>query len=89
MNAVRFLVSGKVQGVWFRASACEKALSLQLRGYARNLVDGRVEVVAQGQQAALDALESWLQRGPPLARVSAVHREALADLVEFDGFAAR
>ena len=74
MSAARFLVRGKVQGVFFRASAREEAQRLALRGHARNLRDGSVEVLAAGEDAAIDALELWLRRGPPLARVDAVER---------------
>ncbi|GAB1408327.1 acylphosphatase [Thermomonas brevis] len=74
MAARRFLVSGKVQGVWFRASTREQALALGLGGHARNLDDGGVEVLARGELAALEALERWLHVGPPHARVDAVRR---------------
>ena len=74
MPAVRFLVSGKVQGVFFRASTREQALKLGLRGYAKNLPDGRVEVLAEGDERALDALERWLCVGPPMAKVETVER---------------
>jgi acylphosphatase len=74
--AARFLVSGKVQGVFFRASTCEQARRLGLRGHARNLPDGRVEVVSAGTEEAVDALGRWLERGPPQARVEKVLREA-------------
>jgi len=73
--AARFFVSGRVQGVFYRASAREQALGLGLSGYARNLSDGRVEVLAGGDPAALDALERWLWQGPPAASVAAVTRE--------------
>ena len=73
-SAARFLVSGKVQGVWFRASARDQAVSLGLRGYARNLPDGRVEVLAVGDEAAIDELAAWLRQGPPLARVDELER---------------
>lgn len=73
--ARRFWISGRVQGVWFRAGTREQALALGLSGYARNLLDGRVEVLAQGEPAALDALQHWLQRGTPLARVERVEVE--------------
>ncbi len=76
MRAARFLVSGKVQGVFFRASTRERALDLGLSGRATNLPDGRVEVVAAGDAAALDLLEAWLRLGPPAARVESVVREA-------------
>ena len=72
MSAARFIVSGKVQGVFFRASARDHALKLGLRGYAKNLADGRVEVLAAGDDAALDALTAWLREGPPMARVDVV-----------------
>jgi acylphosphatase len=75
----RFIVSGKVQGVFYRASAREQALAFGVAGYAKNLPDGCVEVLATGADAALDALEAWLRRGPPAARVDAVVR---ADLPE-------
>jgi acylphosphatase len=74
MAAARFLIGGKVQGVFFRASTRERALDLGLSGRATNLQDGRVEVVAEGDAAALDALEAWLQHGPPQARVGRVER---------------
>lgn len=86
MSAVRFLVSGKVQGVWFRASTREQALGLHLQGFARNLHDGSVEVIALGEEEALDALEAWLQHGPPLAEVIHVRREVLSPLPLFSGF---
>ncbi|MCX7513893.1 acylphosphatase [Frateuria sp. STR12] len=74
MAAARFLVSGVVQGVFFRASTREQAQRLGLTGHARNLADGRVEVIAHGAPAALDALEQWLWQGPPAAQVAAVQR---------------
>lgn len=82
MAAARFLVSGRVQGVFFRASTKEQAVQLGLSGSAVNLPDGRVQVVACGAPGAIDALELWLQRGPPAARVDEVLREPLADLLE-------
>lgn len=70
--ARRCFVSGRVQGVFFRASTRERAQQLGCRGYARNLVDGRVEVLAVGEPAAVDALIEWLWRGPPAAQVADV-----------------
>ena len=75
MSAARFYVAGKVQGVWFRASTREQAISLGLRGYANNLRDGRVEVLAVGDAAAIDRLAEWLSHGPPMARVDRLLRE--------------
>ena len=67
-----WLVSGRVQGVSFRAATRDQALALGLDGSACNLGNGQVEVFAYGAPAALDQLETWLQRGPPAARVDAV-----------------
>ena len=76
MPAARFLVSGKVQGVWFRASTRDEALRLGLDAcHAINLPDGRVDVRVSGDAAALDALQAWLRHGPPLAWVEGVARE--------------
>jgi acylphosphatase len=71
----RCLVSGRVQGVWFRASTVQRARGLGVTGYARNLADGRVEVLACGEPSAVDALCTWLWEGPPAARVADVRVE--------------
>jgi len=75
MPASRFWVSGKVQGVFFRASTREQALRLGLSGRARNLADGRVEVIAAGDGQSLEKLARWLQEGPPSSKVESVARE--------------
>ncbi|HTV87111.1 MAG TPA: acylphosphatase [Dyella sp.] len=85
MNGARFHVSGRVQGVFFRASTRREALRLGLRGYARNLADGGVEVIACGTPEALGELEQWLWQGPPAARVEKVVRGDYTDTVA-DGF---
>jgi acylphosphatase len=77
----RFLVFGKVQGVYFRHSARLEARRLVIRGIARNLPDGSVEVVAQGGAEAVEELRLWLQRGPAQARVDGV-RETSPDEAE-------
>lgn len=77
---VKCLISGKVQGVFFRASTREQALSLGVSGYARNLADGRVEVMACGEKDAVDRLRGWLTRGPAGARVTAIACETLENL---------
>jgi acylphosphatase len=70
--ARRCYVSGRVQGVFYRASTRERALELGCRGYARNLPDGRVEVLAVGADDAVLALIKWLWQGPPAAHVTDV-----------------
>ena len=79
MASARFTVSGVVQGVFFRASAQNRARELGITGHARNLADGRVEVIASGTPPALADFEAWLHEGPPRARVDAVAREDIAE----------
>ena len=69
----RFRITGRVQGVYFRQSTRAEAERLALKGFARNLPDGSVEVLAQGGAAAVAELHRWLHRGPRGARVEAVH----------------
>lgn len=69
---VKCLVSGRVQGVWFRASTQREARRLGVTGYARNLADGRVEVLACGNDAAVAELKEWLWQGPTAAAVDNV-----------------
>jgi len=75
---IKALVSGRVQGVFFRESTRRQALQLGLTGYAINLSDGRVEVLACGDPAQLESLVRWLHTGPEHARVTNVDRRKLA-----------
>lgn len=68
-EAYRFIATGRVQGVGFRQATAEKASHLLLQGWVRNLDDGRVEGYATGSPEALLQLRSWLEHGPPIARV--------------------
>ncbi|MDH5833176.1 acylphosphatase [Luteimonas kalidii] len=86
MAAARFRVEGRVQGVGFRAATRAQALVLGLRGYARNLADGGVEIVAEGGPDALDALARWLEDGPPTAQVERVGRFVHAENDPGPGF---
>jgi acylphosphatase len=86
MDAARFFVSGRVQGVAFRAYTRAQANALGLSGYARNLVDGRVEVLAVGDADAIEHLAEWLRHGPPSARVDDIVREPVADTAGNEGF---
>lgn len=70
-----WVVSGRVQGVGFRWFVKRSADALGLAGWTRNLPDGRVRVAARGPKEALDALQSTLRKGPPLARVDHVETE--------------
>jgi len=78
-RAIRCFVSGRVQGVFYRACAADEAARLELDGSVRNLADGRVEVVAAGRDEALAELVAWLWKGPPRARVDAVEIEEWRD----------
>jgi acylphosphatase len=75
MKARRCWVSGRVQGVFYRASAAQRAAELGLSGYARNLPDGRVEVLVVGPVEALRQFTDWLAIGPSAARVIEVRIE--------------
>ena len=72
----RYIVSGRVQGVFFRASTASVAHRLGLRGRATNLRDGNVLVIAIGAPAAVEELGRWLHDGPPSARVTDVQESA-------------
>ena len=71
----RFLVAGRVQGVFFRESTARQARKLAVTGHAVNLPDGRVEVLACGDSQNISMLSDWLNDGPPAARVDAVSVE--------------
>jgi acylphosphatase len=77
MIARRCIVSGRVQGVFYRKSAQSRARELGVRGHARNLVDGRVEVLAVGEPAAVEAFVAWLWEGSSASRVTGVEVEPL------------
>lgn len=75
----RCLVAGRVQGVFYRATAANKAQELKIDGYARNLPDGRVEVLAGGEQRAVDEFTQWLWTGSSASKVTAVEVQDASD----------
>jgi acylphosphatase len=75
---VHVVVSGRVQGVFFRAETAQRARALGLGGFARNTADGRVEAAFEGDPDDVDAMVRWMHDGPPLARVDDV------DVIEED-----
>lgn len=77
MICVRCIVSGKVQGVWYRDTTRRKAQSLSLTGHAINLPDGTVEVVACGQASQVKTLQEWLWEGSQYSEVSSVACESI------------
>ena len=89
MKATRFLVSGIVQGVGYRFFTARAARSLGIRGFVRNLPDGRVEVVAAGEEDALLEFKEVLRRGPAGALVNDATASEVALDHEPDGFEIR
>lgn len=87
-KTVKVEISGRVQGVWFRAWTCEQAESLGLDGWVRNRRDGSVEALVSGPDNDVDALLDLLWQGPPAAKVTSVHSEELKDPPE-SGFLQR
>ena len=78
MKAFRYLVAGRVQGVGYRYYALRCAEAAGVAGFARNLPDGRVEVVAEGDEGALGGLEARLRQGPSFGHVESLEREEIA-----------
>ena len=78
MRRIRAIVSGRVQGVSYRASTAEKARQLGLVGWVKNLPDGCVELEAEGPPDQVAALVTWCHHGPPSARVDQVAVEELS-----------
>ena len=83
---VHLKVSGRVQGVYFRASTVEEARRLRLTGWVMNCRDNSVEIVAEGETEQLEKLIYWCRGGPPGARVQEVHTEWEAPKGEFQSF---
>jgi acylphosphatase len=88
-RCVRAVVSGRVQGVWFRESTRQCAEELGIRGYVRNLHDGRVEAVVAGDAPAVAAALEFLRDGPPMARVDHIEIEEPYASEELRGFRVR
>ncbi|MDQ4076382.1 MAG: acylphosphatase [Chloroflexota bacterium] len=89
MRRVHLFIDGRVQGVFFRASTREKARQLGVDGFVRNLRDGRVEIVAEGDEQALNRLIEWARNGPPDAYVTEADISWEEPRGEFSGFTVR
>jgi acylphosphatase len=81
-----FLISGRVQGVFFRDNTKKEAIKLGLQGSAVNLSDGTVKVFLRGESKDIDLLERWLHKGPELARVDSVIEVDIDQQLELNGF---
>ena len=88
-KSLHCIVSGKVQGVYFRAFVQEQAQSLGLRGWVRNLKDGKVEILAQGAETAFTELKELLWQGSPRALVDMVEAEFIDYDKTYPGFEIR
>ncbi len=86
MIRARLTISGRVQGVNFRASARDMARAHRLSGWVRNRVDGNVEAVVEGEEAAVQAFTTWCHHGPPGAYVADVQVTPEPYAGEFEGF---
>ncbi len=86
---VHLVVSGRVQGVAFRALAADEGRRLGVAGWVRNLPDGRVEAEAEGERRAVEALVAWCRRGPPAAEVADLQVEWKAYGGELGAFEVR
>ena len=89
MKGLHLFVQGKVQGVFFRKSTQQKAISLRIVGWVRNRKDGRVEVYAQGREEALILLLQWCGKGPKLAKVERVDMDWLDPRDDISNFEIR
>jgi acylphosphatase len=83
------LIRGRVQGVSFRYYTMEKARALGLEGWVRNLFDGRVEAVFEGEDAIVGQMVKWCETGPPSALVESVELETGMPTGEYQGFVIR
>lgn len=89
-KSYRFVVSGRVQGVFYRASAQARAQELGLRGWVRNRSDGTVEGLASSPDAAaLESFREWLGRGPPRAQVQSLDWTPVDEPFDATGFEVR
>jgi acylphosphatase len=86
---VHLVIDGLVQGVSFRAFASDEAHKLGLKGWVKNLPDGRVESIAEGPKDKLDAFVAWCHHGPEMARVSGVKTDWADATSEFQSFGVR
>lgn len=77
MRKVRIMISGRVQGVYFRAFTQNKAKQLGVKGSARNLPDGRVEIIAEAESGTLEEFIKWCGKGPITARVDDIEMTEL------------
>ena len=86
MKRAHVIVQGRVQGVYYRASARDHARRLNLKGWARNCANGNVELMVEGEERQIEQLIAWCHQGPPAAVVTQVEVEWQTATGEFAGF---
>ena len=88
MQCFKFVINGRVQGVCFRASTVRfvNKKKLNIRGYVKNMSNGDVEVLAQGDNENLDILHNWLKKGPIMAKVISVKVVKIDSFCDYDDF---
>jgi acylphosphatase len=89
ISNVHVIISGRVQGVFFRANTKQQAEKLDISGWVRNTNDGKVEAVFQGNENAIDEIIKWCHIGPPLSKVVKVEVKKQKPTNEFDSFSIR
>lgn len=89
MKQVEIIVSGKVQGVFYRHYTCKQADKLGILGYVQNLVNGDVKIVAQGEESQVDQLITWAKSGSPNAQVQNLYWVSVENLDRFSKFTVR
>ncbi|MFH1393783.1 MAG: acylphosphatase [Candidatus Micrarchaeota archaeon] len=89
MERLHIIITGKVQGVFFRANAKEQADRLGVKGFVQNLCDGGVEVIAEGERKDLEELLDWCYHGPAEAKVTDIEFGWLQPKNEFRSFEIR
>ena len=85
-SKVHVIISGRVQGVWFRASTKSKAEQFGITGWVRNTSDGNVEAVFEGDEKIIEEILEWCNHGPPLAKVDNVEIKKQPSSNDFDQF---
>jgi len=85
-SRVHVIISGRVQGVWFRASTRDKAEQLGLKGWVKNTYDGKVEAVFEGEEKQIQDMINWCYQGPPMAEVKDVEVKKQPPTSHYDGF---
>lgn len=89
MQAITAIISGRVQGVWFRGSTQKKAMELGLTGWVKNTTDGSVYLEAQGEKLQLEIFISWLSKGPNYSRVDQVDIKWIEATTQYISFSIR